>query len=483
MRLEFRPEDGGAFDTVLEVCRSVRNEGGKAHLVGGCVRDTVLGEPIADFDLEVFRLEPARLKSVLASRWRVDLVGESFGVIKLRDAPIDVALPRRESKRGHGHRGFEIHSDPDLGFREAALRRDFTCNAIAYDPLEEALVDPLGGVSDLEQRVLSATSERFLDDPLRVLRGAQLAARFLLEPDEPTLELSRRVGLEGLAPERIGGEWEKLLLLGREPSRGLSLLERCGWLRHFPELEALVDCPQDPEWHPEGDVFVHTGLVLDAFAEERVRVREEDLVVGAACLCHDLGKPATTVMDRGRWRSPGHEEAGVEPTRRLLKRLALPEKLVDSVVPLVAHHLKPFQLYDADAGDAAIRRLARRAGRIDRLVRVARADARGRGPRSSGTVAECDWLLERARALEVEASRPKPLVMGRHLVDRGLEPGPDFKTILDSCYERQLDGEFGDLDSALSCLDRLLAVRGEGSQRGQKGPRASERGGLEETEV
>ena len=438
--------------------------------MGGCVRDALLAEPSSDYDIEVFGLTPDDLKSLVAERWRVDLVGESFGVIKLREAPIDIALPRRESKRGLGHRGFEVDSDPFLSFEEAALRRDFTCNAIAFDPLERILVDPLDGRSDLERGILRATSARFLDDPLRVLRGAQLAARFQLEPDEPTLELCRRVGLEGLPAERVGGEWEKLLLLGRRPSLGLSMLQRCGWLAHFPELQALDDCPQDPEWHPEGDVLVHTGLVLDAFALERIGDRSEDLVVGSACLAHDLGKPATTVFDRGRWRSPGHEEAGIGPTRRLLSRFGFSERLADDVVPLVAHHLKPFQLFQADAGDAAIRRLARRVGRIDRLVRVARADARGRGPDSPEAVPECDWLLERARALEVEAAKPVPLVMGRHLIERGLEPGPRFKVILDDCYERQLDGEITDLEDASSYLDDLLARLSEEEARSSVRP-------------
>ncbi len=456
MALEFRPADPRTLEIGLDLCRAVREAGGRAHFVGGCVRDALLDRPSADYDIEVFGLEPRALSSLIAGRWRVDLVGEAFGVIKLRDAPIDVALPRRESKRGLGHRGFEVHSDPHLSVHGAGLRRDFTCNAIAYDPLEQRLIDPLDGKSDLERGILRATSERFLDDPLRVLRGAQLSARFELEADQETLDLCSRVGLEGLPSERIGGEWEKLFLLGRRPSVGLSLLQRCGWLQYFPELEALDGCPQDPEWHPEGDVLVHTGLVLDAFAEERVGDREEDLVVGAACLCHDLGKPRTTVHERGRWRSPGHEQAGVEPTRSLLRRLGFPERWVESVVPLVAHHLKPFQLYDARAGDSAIRRLARRVGRIDRLVRLARADARGRGPRSGERTAECDWLLERARALEVEAGRPRPLIMGRHLVARGLEPGPHFREILDGCYEKQLDGVIVDRESAERYLDEQV---------------------------
>lgn len=424
-------------------------------MVGGSVRDGLLGLPALDLDLEVYGIEPEPLRALLQESFALDLVGRSFGVLKLRGLAIDVAIPRRESKRGLGHRGFEIHSDPHLSLPEAAARRDFTVNAMAWDPLTGELLDPYGGVADLEARQLRHVSEKFAEDPLRVLRAMQLAARFDFEVAPATVTLCRSIGPEGLARERVFEEWRKLMLQGRSISRGLDFLRQCGWLGLYPELEQLIGCQQEPEWHPEGDVWIHTLHVLDAFAEERLGDPWEDLIVGFGCLCHDLGKPATTVFDRGRWRSPGHEEAGEGPTRSFLARLSEQQALVEAVVPLVREHLKPFQLHAAGASVAAIRRLARRV-RIDRLVRVGRADHRGRPPKPFDGFPAGAWLLEQAEQLALADQAPQPIVLGRHLIELGLTPGPQFKPLLDACFEAQLDGEFGDLESGREFARRLL---------------------------
>lgn len=457
--VEFRARVDRHWRVVQDICRRLAEAGGRAHLVGGCVRDALLGRELQDFDIEVFDLPAGRVREVVSELAPVDLVGESFGVLKLRHLPIDVSLPRRESKSGRGHRGFEIFSDPHLSVAEAAARRDFTINSMAWDPIAGELHDPWGGAADLERGILRHTSERFADDPLRVLRGMQLAARFELEPAAETVRLCRTMESEGLAGERIFEEWRKLVLRGRRISSGLDFLLHTTWLRYFPELEALVGCPQDPEWHPEGDVFTHTGHVMDAFARRRLREDHDDLVVGLACLCHDFGKPATTELEDGRWRSKGHEAQGEAPTRSFLARLTKHERLVEEVVPLVVHHLKPDQLYRDGSGDAAVRRLARKVGRIDRLLRVARADRLGRPPLPDDAFPAAAWLEERARALEVSARSPRPLVMGRHLIDRGREPGPHFGPLLEACFEAQLEGEFQDLEGGLAFLDRLLAER------------------------
>ncbi len=461
--MKIRISDPALRQAQETIAAKVADAGGRALLVGGTVRDAFLGHPTVDLDIEVFGLAPEELRQVLAEDFKLDLVGQSFGVLKIRHLAIDIAIPRRESKRGLGHKGFEIHSDPDLSLEEAASRRDFTVNAMAWDPLREELLDPFGGLGDLKRRILRHVSDKFSEDPLRVLRGMQFIARFALEPAPETVELCRRIEPEGLASERIFDEWRKLLLQGVEISRGLEFLRACGWVKYFPELERLIDCPQDPQWHPEGDVWTHTGHVMDAFARERLGDSWEDLVVGLACLCHDFGKPATTfVDDDGRIRSPGHEEEGDEPTRGFLARLTNQESLAAEVVPLVREHLKPIHLYKADAGAAAIRRLARRVGRIDRLVRVCRADHAGRPPLPFDGFPAGFWLLAKAAALEVAASKPEPIVMGRHLIELGLEPGPHFKQILDACFEAQLDGEFGDLDAGLEVARRAIEENAPG---------------------
>lgn len=445
-----------ACDTIV---RTVAAAGGRALLVGGSVRDAGLGQPAKDLDFEVFGLEPERLRALLGESFRLDLVGRSFGVLKIRGLPIDVALPRRESKRGLGHKGFEVHSDPLMTFEDAALRRDFTINAMGYDPQTDEWLDPHGGMRDLAAGVLRHTSVQFDEDPLRVLRAMQFAARFDFRVDNTTVARCRGIEPEGLSRERIFDEWRKLILLGVRISRGLHFWRACGWVRHTPELEALIGCEQDATWHPEGDVWVHTLHVMDAFAIERVNDEWEDLIVGLGCLCHDMGKPTTSFRDGDRIRSPGHESAGEAPTRSFLGRLTDQEQIVNEVVPLVREHMNPYQFHQAGAGPPAIRRLARRVGRIDRLVRVCRADQRGRPPKAFDGFPAGQWLLEQAAALALADQAPQPIVLGRHLIDAGRTPGPAFGPILEQCFEAQLDGVFDDLEGGLVYLHALLADR------------------------
>ncbi|MEM6457038.1 MAG: HD domain-containing protein [Acidobacteriota bacterium] len=446
---------------LTQLVADVAAAGGRALVVGGSVRDALRGDPAKDLDVEVYGLAPDMLEQTLAGRFPLDRVGVSFGVLKLKGLPIDVSLPRRESKRGRGHRGFEIDADPALDLVTASARRDFTINAMAWDPARDALLDPHGGLRDLERGVLRHVSPAFVEDPLRVLRAMQFVARFDLAIAPETVALCRTIEAEDLAPERVFDEWRKLILRGRAVSRGLNVLRDTGWLaRDYPELAALIDCPQDPRWHPEGDVWTHTGHVLDAFAARRIGDDAEDLVVGLACLCHDIGKPAATEIDAdGAVRSPGHEALGEAPTRALLGRMTRQAKLIDEVVALVLDHMKPFQLYDAGASAAAVRRLARRVGRIDRLVRVNEADARGRPPLPADDEPG-RWLLAQADALALADAAPQPLVLGRHLIALGLAPGPQFGPILAEVFDAQLDGIFDDVDAGVAHACALLAARG-----------------------
>jgi tRNA nucleotidyltransferase (CCA-adding enzyme) len=447
--------DPAAAEAVRSIARAVAARGGRAWLVGGCVRDVLLGMERKDFDLEVFGVAPAALRELLAREHEVFDVGRAFGVLKLKGLPIDVALPRRETKIAPGHRGFDVEADPFLDMKSAAQRRDLTVNAIYEDPLTGELADPLDGRRDLRLRLLRHASPRFVEDPLRVLRVMQFAARLEFEVAPETVELCRALDLHELPRERQEEEWKKLLLHGRAPSRGLLFLRECGALRFFPELAALVGCRQDPEWHPEGDVFVHTGHVLDHFARARVGDRS-DWLVGLALLCHDFGKPATTSNADGRWRSPGHSEAGEAPTRTFLARLTAEQEVVDAVVPLVLHHLRPMELFKVKAGDAAIRRLATQVN-LRLLVRVARHDDAGRPPRPVDDFPSGRWLIERAEALAAADAAPRPIVLGRHLIELGLAPGRDFKPLLEKCFEAQLDGIFGDLEGGLAFLKQLVA--------------------------
>ncbi len=445
----------GLQDALQAMCRLAQHVGGRALVVGGSVRDALLGVPAKDLDVEVYGIAPDELKARLAERFPIDLVGESFGVIKLRGLPIDVSVPRRESRIGPGHRDFDVDADPGMTLEEASLRRDFTINAMAYDPLEKRLYDFHGGELDLRERRLRHVSERFKEDPLRVLRGMQFAARFELIAVPGTIEFCNTMTSAGLARERVFEEWKKLILKGVKPSMGLEFLRQSGWLRDVMELEALVNCEQEPDWHPEGDVWTHSLLSLDAYAEERIGDEREDLIVGFAVLCHDFGKPLTTEFREDRLRSYGHCEAGEQPTRAFLGRMTDQADLIDAVVALVRNHMCVDELYGNRAGDTAIRRLASRVKRIDRLVRVATADRNGRGRPEKKPFPAGDWVSQRAEALAVRDAEPVRIVMGRHLIELGLKPGPHFGRILAACYEAQLDGIVTDLEQGVALVKSM----------------------------
>ena len=503
-RLEFEPPLG-------EIAAAVRDAGGRAVVVGGWVRDHLLGVRSKDVDVEVFGLDAARLESLLAGFGKVHAVGRAFGVFRVGDVDVDFSLPRRDSKRGPGHRGFDVAPDPSLDFAEAARRRDLTVNSIGIDPLTGEVLDPHGGRGDLERRVLRATDPaRFPEDPLRGLRVAQLAARLEMAPDGELIALCRGLDLAELSGERVFEEFRKLLLRAARPSLGFKVLEDADLLRFFPELDALRGVPQDPEWHPEGDVWTHTLMVLDVAASLRgggegadepdhaarpgaataplhrggaaepafshdgdsgkddpepapasPPVRDsEDLALMFGALCHDLGKPATTERIGGRIRSRGHDVEGIAPTCTLLARMRAPGALVERVAALVEHHLAPALFTRNGATAKGYRRLARKLERaeasIELLVKVARADHLGRTTADAlaGRFDAGDAFLAAARACRVEHAAPRDVVLGRHLIARGWRPGPGFAPILEQC--RDVQDETGWTDP-VRILDHVLA--------------------------
>ena len=444
--------------SVLDIARAVDAAGGRALAVGGHVRDRLRGNASKDWDIEVFGLDLDALQSVLERFGRVIAVGRAFGVLRLAELDVDFSLPRRDSKVGPGHRGFDVEVDPTLDFETASRRRDLTVNSMGLDPLTEELLDPHGGRADLEAGTLRAVdTATFPEDPLRGLRVAQFSARLLMAPDAELVGLCRRLDLSEVSPERILEEFRKLLLQGVRPSRGLAFLRESGLLRHFPELEALVGVPQDPAWHPEGDVWTHNLMVVDEAARLR-RGDADDLALMFGALCHDLGKPATTVVREGRVRSPSHSKAGIAPTRALLERMRAPHELVERTCALVEHHLAP-ALYDKDGAKArAYRRLSRQLGSsgvtMELLARVARADHFGRTTPDAlaRDFAAGDRFLARARDLEVVEEAPRDVVQGRHLIGRGLTPGPRFGVLLARCREVQDERGWRDADRILDAV-------------------------------
>jgi tRNA nucleotidyltransferase (CCA-adding enzyme) len=441
-----------------------------AIIVGGAVRDNFLKLPIKDYDIEVYGLESLeQLESVLIPYGSVNLVGKSFGVLKFTDEgeEYDFSFPRRESKVAKGHRGFDVEVNGSLDFTTAARRRDFTINAIGYDIEKKVFIDPFNGLEDIKNKKLRyIDDETFIEDPLRVYRAVQFSARFGFELSGDTFKLCRQMVTKGmldeLPKERVYTEWKKLLLQSKHPSIGFELMRKLGILeRYFPELHALIGVPQSPKWHPEGDVWIHTMMALDAMYQE-LRIRNEELGISEkqklkflfAILCHDLGKASTTTIDEeGGIRAIGHEKAGLELTKSLMYRLTDEHDFVETLLPLVEHHLKPSQFYAAQSKASAIRRLATKVN-IEELVMVAKADFLGRTTEEAltGEYKAGKWLLEKASELNVKTKPIEPLILGRDLIALGLEPSPQFREILDEVYGLQIEGIIVDREDALHYL-------------------------------
>jgi tRNA nucleotidyltransferase (CCA-adding enzyme) len=447
-------------DLASTLARVIADAGGRAVMVGGWVRDELTGRAPKDLDVEVFGLPADRLLQLLSGLGRVNTVGESFTVYKLGD--IDISLPRSESKTGTGHRGFTVSGDPSLSFAEAARRRDFTINAIGKDALTGEILDPFGGQADLAaKRLRVVDAKTFGDDSLRVLRAIQFAARFDLTVDEGTRALLSTIPLDDLPAERVWGEIEKLLLQAERPSIGWQLAWDLGVVaRLFPELVPLATCPQDPEWHPEGDVWTHTLMVIDQARQRTTGLdRGPAVALMLGALCHDLGKPTTTIHSDGHVRSPGHEEAGVPLASAVLDRLRI--QTIDgydvrhAVLGLVAQHLKPhaFSKAATPVSDGAFRRLALKVD-LSLLATLAAADCNGR--LGSFDCSAIDWFLRRARALAVEHAPPAPIVQGRDLLALGVPPGRQMGELLKTIFEKQLDGAVTTLEEGIVLARALI---------------------------
>ena len=463
----------------------------RALVVGGFVRDALLRRPLGDADVEVYGLPAEQVEELLHREFpeRVNTVGRSFGVFKLHGTgghDIDVSLPRTESKIAPGHTGFAVTGDPFLPFAEAARRRDFTVNALAVDPRTGEVLDAHGGRDDLAARRLRAVDARsFPEDPLRVWRAVQLMARLGFEVDPGTTSLLRDMveggELENLSRERVTEEWRKLLTRAERPSLGFAYALRIGAIEAtFPELASLATTPQDPEWHPEGDVWIHTMMVVDEAAAvvRRDRDRLTTAEIGAVllgALLHDVGKPATTVRaikdGRPRIISPGHEAAGEAPAAAILGRLSFGEEIERGVLAIVRWHLLPGSLFYArgrgeldDRSYAnAVRRTLKRIHPVRWPVLLAACEADWRGRALPGIDAmpfdPGRLFAEAVAAGRFDEAPVTPLVRGRDALDLGVTPGPEVGRLIDEVEAARDRGEIVDREQALVLLRRLVADR------------------------
>lgn len=466
-----------AFKIATELAKGIKRFGGTALIVGGWVRDKMLGETPKDIDLEIYGIPQEQLVVYLVEGLKadVDMVGVSFGVIKVTidGVTLDVSIPRRERKTGVKHGDFDIECDSSMSIKEAASRRDFTINSMAFDPLTGEVHDPFNGAEDLANLVLRPVGVSFGEDALRVLRGMQFIARFGLSYDTETVHRCQALIGDGdnLAKERVWCEFEKLFRKGKKLSNALWLLCDSGWwhvdwLRCVRPVGTSMDQPdvpdssiianvspirdmdhtlQNPEYHAEGNVLTHTSLVMDAAA----LISDEDtrLIVGLAALMHDIGKPYTTKED---FSAAGHAEVGAKIAKQLLEQIGAPSLVKAKVVKLVSNHM----FNDPTLSARAIRRLANRLApaTIDELAALIDCDRAGRISKNGTTPPSMltEALREAAIMLNVINDRPKPLVMGRHLIAIGVAPGKDMGVVLDMLYEAQLDGLFDSVEGGVN---------------------------------
>lgn len=420
--------------------REIARRGGRALLVGGCVRDGLLGMTSQDIDCEVHGLSREALLQVVSHLGDVDRSGEAFGVYTLPGLRIDFALPRRETRVGSRHTDFTVELLPGLDPAQAAARRDFTVNAIMRDALTGEIIDPYGGADDLHRHILRAVpGGQFEEDPLRVLRGAQFAARFGLEPDEGTLAAMRRMPTDGLTAPRVMDETRKALLGAEHPDAYIRVLERAGALTPwFKEVAALRGVPQNPVYHPEGDALDHTLLVLREAAALRGEA-QNPLAFMLAALTHDLGKAVTTKRGkRGAWQSIGHDTAGVPLVTAMLTRLCAGKQTIAYCAQLCRLHMRAHTCYFGQARVIRTHALFDACAWPRELALLCVCDARGTGkPRETADDEEA-FLMERLRLYEEAAARPMPT--GDMLIEAGAAPGPGMRALLAEARLNALGG-------------------------------------------
>lgn len=450
---------------VRAIAKDIADAGGRALIIGGFVRDHFLNLPSKDVDVEVFGLQLPVLEAVLGRHGEVQRIGKAFGILQVKGLPLDFSLPRRDSKTGAGHKGFDVELDPFMTHTEASRRRDLTINSMGWDPLTHELLDPFDGYKDIQMLLLRAIDPKlFVEDPLRGLRVAQFSARLNMVPDDELVEVCSTLDLSELSAERVFEEFRKLLLQGVKVPFGLEFLRESKLIRFFPELEAMDGCEQDPEWHPEGDVWTHTCMVVEQAAKIRHEVDDPETLMFSALL-HDVGKPPTTEFLDGHIRSHGHDSAGVPLAQAFLNRMRAPKALVDKVSFMVNNHLAPAHFAgNPNVTAKAYRRLARKAGAVGanlKLLEVLnRSDRLGTLTTKALTEGfpEGEVFCRRARELEVEVKIEPPVVLGRHLIAKGMIPGKHFGPILAQCQDIQDEFGWDDPEQILKVvLDELSA--------------------------
>jgi poly(A) polymerase len=436
-----------AREKAIGVVRRLREQGYEAFFAGGCVRDMLLQKPPQDYDVAT-NARPEEIQRLFS---QTIPVGAQFGVILVvvDGEPFEVATFRHDGPYLDGRRPSHVRYGT---LEEDILRRDFTINGMLYDPLGDQVIDLVEGRADLERRLIRAIGEpqaRFEEDRLRMIRAVRFAASLGFSIDALTFKAIQQLAasITTIAWERIGDEVTRILTEGGA-RHGFELLDQGGLLQVLlPEMVALKGTPQSPDYHPEGDVFAHTLLLLSHLAPSS----SETLAYG--CLLHDIAKPVCFRQETDRITFYGHTEVGAAMAEEILKRLKRSRESWERVAYLVRNHLRHVQAPQMRL--STLKRFLREEG-IEELLELTRIDALA----SNGDLQYYQFCKERLAQLSEAQIRPAPLVRGTDLIALGLVPGPIFAEILQRVEDQQLGGELTSREQALEWVQKNYAQRG-----------------------
>lgn len=428
-------------ELACRVAGRLREAGYEVYFAGGCVRDRLLGNEPKDYDIAT----SARPEEVTALFEKTDAVGAHFGVIlvKVQGVAFEVATFRTDGSYADGRRPESVEF---ATAQEDALRRDFTVNGLFEDPETGEVVDYVGGQKDLEAGILRAIgvpAERFGEDALRLMRAVRFAVRLGFELEAGTWAAVKlhAANLQKVSIERVQQEFSKILLCkGRR--RGVELLVESGLMQVFlPEFMELIGCEQPPQFHPEGDVYTHTCIMLEMLEGE------PSLELCLAVLLHDIGKPPTYSYDEQaqRIRFSSHDAVGAEMSQAILSRMKYPKVVIGAVVQMVEHHMR--FMHVRQMRTAKLKRMMSRTHFEDEME-LHRVDCAS----SNGISENYDFIREKQQEFAAEPLMPEPLLKGKDLIDRGMQPGPAFRKILNRLQTEQLEGRLKDRASALAWL-------------------------------
>jgi len=445
------------MDTIGAIIRTINTSNGHCFIVGGFVRDQVMGRINKDVDVEVFGMSVNQVAEVCSRFGTTDMVGQRFGVVSVHGCEAQFSVPRRDNRMGVGHQAFSMEFDPDMTIREAAERRDFTMNSMSIDTMTGEIVDPFGGRDDIEAGVIRHTSEHFSEDAVRVMRAVQFASRFGFRISTVTAEVCRAMTSEcaSIHPNPMWAEWAKFAQ-GGQPGAGMQVMFDTGWAWCWPEVGGMIGVAQDAAWHPEGGVWEHTRQVVDAAARicDRDGISgDERIVVVMAAFCHDMGKATTSAIDAGgRIISHGHDAASAIMAQSFMQSIGAPQQITAQVVAIVGEHM--FHIFNGNRSQRPVGRFIMRISasgtNVAQWARVVEADHSGRGSMPAGMPAEASEVVAMAAQIGAVQSPPQPIVMGRHMIAIGFQPGPAMGAIIRSAFEAQMAGEFNDVDSGMA---------------------------------